>query len=229
MKCYSIVNPSVILRLLTVYLIYSSDLYFTSRSKNDDTFPTKYILFLLCQKETLQEFGIVFWAEPATRFRTAELFSIERQAEKTGLVAWPLTHPTSTLTHYNMFRYFNTTHRDYHFHRMVEPHRLLLYNTPEVHQKLMLPWVQCALDLDCIAPVGSQPHGCDYSHRPRYIYAGCHKYDMSAFNVVLGQVFRGETPYIAVMDLFTVASPAPAPKRNWMGTWNLTAAFKLGS
>lgn len=170
----------------------------------------------------MHEFGAVFWAEPETRFHSAELNPVQTQAERTGIVAWPLTHPTSTLTHYNMFRYFNASHSDYFFHRMVEPDRVMMYNTPDIHEKLMLPWVHCALDIDCIAPPGAQPHGCDFSHRPRYIYAGCHKYDMSAFNVVLGKVFRLETPYIAVMDLFVVV-PSPRKKLSWTSLWNLTS------
>ena len=165
-------------------------------------------------QETILEFGAVFWAEPTTRFVSAELFSVQGQTERVGVVGWPLTHPTSTLTHYNMFRYFNTTHHKFYFHRMIEPDRLMLYNTGAIHQKLMLPWIRCVLDYDCIAPHGSQPHGCNYNRRPRYIYAGCHRYDMSAFNIALGEMFNHQTPYIAVMDLFVVVNPPV--KKSWL-------------
>ncbi len=152
------------------------------------------------------EFGAVFWCDSHTRFKTAEIFTLNNQAERVGIVGWSISYPTSTLSHHNMFRYFNTSEDKYYFHRMVEADALILYHTETVHHKLMLKWVKCALDPECIAPKGSQPRGCNFTHKPKYLYAGCHRYDTSALNVILGQVFHFETPYIAIMDLFEIAA-----------------------
>ena len=57
----------------------------------------------------------------------------------------------------------------------------------------MKPWVQCALTFDCISPIGAQPSGCHYDKRPIYRYSGCHHYDTSAFNIILGVLFKLDT------------------------------------
>lgn len=53
----------------------------------------------------------------------------------------------------------------------------------------MLPWVQCALTAECIAPIGAQRSGCRFDKKPLYRYSGCHRYDVSALNVVLGIMY----------------------------------------
>lgn len=45
---------------------------------------------------------------------------------------------------------------------------LFLVNTREVHQEIMLPWVQCALTQDCIFPIGAQSTGCKFDKKPSY-------------------------------------------------------------
>lgn len=37
---------------------------------------------------------------------------------------------------------------------------------------------------------GAQSGGCKLNKKPQYRYSGCHDYDASAFNIVLGQTFN---------------------------------------
>lgn len=56
---------------------------------------------------------------------------------------------------------------------------------------------------ECISPPGAQSTGCVTFLKPKYMYRRCHKYDMSALNVILGQVFDfGEGEYTAEQNLF---------------------------
>ena len=88
---------------------------------------------------------------------------------------------------------------------------LLIYNTPTVHQRLMLPWLQCALLPDCVAPTGAQAGGCRFNKKPHYRYSGCHGYDTSALNVALGLMFRPDrTPYIETERLEKAEEPEGA-------------------
>ena len=146
--------------------------------------------------------------EPWIRFNSPDLWLVSSYARERGLISWPLVYPTSSLTHYNTFRYFNVSHTEYYFHRTIDPTRTIYYNTAKLHQEVMLPWVKCALDVDCIAPWGSQPRGCNFQRKPKYIYAGCHHYDMSAFNVILAKAFHFKTPYITDKDIFKVVFSA---------------------
>ena len=162
---------------------------------------------LFFQQETLHEFGAVFYCDVQMRFINSGLDpEVTTHAFIYGLATWSThdAYPTSTFTHYNMFRFFDTTHQNFYFHRMVDPNIALLYNTKAVHNKLMLPWVKCALDYDCLAPLGAQTSGCNYLHKPKYIYAGCHKYDISPFNVLAGLMFNFTSPYITNKEIFYI-------------------------
>ncbi|XP_013783144.1 uncharacterized protein LOC106467345 [Limulus polyphemus] len=141
-------------------------------------------------QEVLNKAGAVLWLDIQFRFNKTLPSSVLKNAEQKGLVAWKLDHPTSSLTHQKMFDYFHISQEYYYFHHMVDPSHIILYNTESIHHKLMLPWVQCALTLDCIAPIGAQGSGCRFNKKPMYRYSGCHRYDMSALNVVLGLMYN---------------------------------------
>lgn len=158
---------------------------------------------------------MVFWCHHTMRFNDSDLTTLQAQAEGLGLVAWPAQdYPTSTYTHYGTFRYLGADQSQYHFHRMVEPEMALYCNTYRLHFKLMMPWVHCALDPDCISPYGSEASGCDLSRRPRYTYAGCHRYDTSAFNVVLGQMFFLDDAYIPTRSIFYLEKSLPSSSKS---------------
>lgn len=80
---------------------------------------------------------------------------------------------------------------------------MAIYNSEKVARQLMLPWVKCALLEECISPPGAQNTGCNYFRRPLYKYTGCHRYDMSALNIILGKTFGfEEEPYTSVDNVF---------------------------
>lgn len=89
-----------------------------------------------------------------------------------------------------MFEYFHTGADNFLFVQMVSADVLLIVNTESVHREIMLPWVQCSLTQDCIIPIGAQSEGCKFNKRPQYRYSGCHSYDASALNIVLGLRFK---------------------------------------
>lgn len=74
--------------------------------------------------------------------------------------------------------------------------------------QIMLPWIKCTLSYDCIAPIGSKVSGCDFHREPHFMYSGCHWYEMSAFNVVLGLAYNMDTSHYLVnfQSAFEVAN-----------------------
>lgn len=109
-----------------------------------------------------------------------------------GILAWPMAskNAVSTLTHMKMFDYFNTNPEKFFFLRMVTADTLIVLNTKSIHKEILLPWIQCALTQDCIVPIGAQSGGCRFDKKPQYRYSGCHNYDTSALNIVLGLKFK---------------------------------------
>ena len=72
----------------------------------------------------------------------------------------------------------------------------------------MLPWVQCALTIECIWPTGAQRVGCNYQRKPKYKYSSCHYSEMSALNVILGLMFNHDvTPYTTSKEIFGIEEP----------------------
>ncbi|EEC05530.1 conserved hypothetical protein [Ixodes scapularis] len=151
-------------------------------------------------QELLRQAGAVLWLEPDYQLTAApDPRRVVGRALREGLAApWsPEPQPTSALTHLGMFEYLGAPREAFFFHRMVDPSVMLLFDSPQVRGRLMLPWVRCALVAECITPVGAQSTGCRFDKKPLYRYSGCHRYDMSALNVILGLLYsNNQQPYV---------------------------------
>ncbi|XP_063228177.1 uncharacterized protein LOC134534080 [Bacillus rossius redtenbacheri] len=169
----------------------------------------------LIVQDALNKAGAVLFLESDQRLVSGRVDSLVGRARETGVASWATRHATSSLTHPKMFDYFRTSAESFLFLPMVEAGRLLLFNTPAVHSGVMLPWVQCALTHDCILPIGAQSGGCRFNKKPQYRYAGCHRYDESALNIVLGlhfdfderrYTYRGTEPLLRKLGPEAVAA-----------------------
>lgn len=132
-------------------------------------------IFIL--QDALQATGAVFYIECEYRFskhttsdKVFALFDKLVKDPNKAIVTWPMNskHSVSTLTHKKMFEYFHTNWNSFIFLRMVSADMLMAVNTEFVHQEIMLPWVQCALTQDCLAPIGAQSGGCRFDKKPLY-------------------------------------------------------------
>ncbi|XP_071109069.1 uncharacterized protein [Haliotis cracherodii] len=146
----------------------------------------------ICIQELLTEYGAVMWVDTSLYFTNSKINESLALAQASGIAAWTIQDPTSSLTHPKMFQFFKTKPDEFYFHRAVESSHLVIYNTETIHRELMLPWVKCALLEECISPTGAQNVGCNYLRKPLFKYSGCHHYDMSALNVILGLLFDFE-------------------------------------
>ncbi|XP_015916333.1 uncharacterized protein [Parasteatoda tepidariorum] len=151
-------------------------------------------------QEVLNEAGAIVVIDVRFTLISGELHKLMSHAEKTGVISWTINQPTSALTHPRMFDYFHTQQEKFFFHRMVEPNHMILLNTEHIHFRLMFPWVKCALVPNCIAPIGAQNSGCRFDKKPLYRYTGCHRYDTSALNVVLGLMFDFSSSHYAAKE-----------------------------
>lgn len=154
----------------------------------------------ICIQETLKLHGAVIWADSAEYFQSGNLTRTLQQARSVGLVAWTIEHPTSAITHPKMFDFFKTKQDLYYFHRAIETSHIVLFNTPTVQSEIMLPWTKCALLEECISPTGAQNVGCNFMRKPLFLYSGCHYYDMSALNTILGLLFDYDVQSYAAKD-----------------------------
>lgn len=154
------------------------------------------------QVASVQTYNL-FWLDPHYRFLPgtiehhptllADLLASTRNIS--GIRSWSIEAPTSALTHPRTCEYFHSTADNFYFHRMVRSSHLVISISESTWQPfelgIMLPWVRCALTEGCIAPLGSQwRSSCRLDKKPHYRYSGCHHYDMSALNVLLGIAYN---------------------------------------
>ena len=162
---------------------------------------------------TLRDQGSLVWLDINYRLTESDLSSWLRQAETHSVLAWSEPEPaagpnmamaTTALTHPKMFGFFDKRkYEDYAFQHMVGLGGLILYNSEMVRSKLMLPWLQCVLTESCVNPIGAQDTGCRFDKKPQFRYSGCHRYDLSALNIVLGEMFNfQESLYIGDSSFF---------------------------
>lgn len=137
-------------------------------------------------KDALTRSKSILFVENYIRFRGGNLQKLRNKVLGTGVLGWNTPTAVSTRTHPKMFDYFQTDADDFIFLRMVDLDIALFMDTPFVEKNIMLPWLKCALTVECIDPIGAQWNGCKYNKKPLYRYSGCHAYDVSAFNIVLG-------------------------------------------
>ncbi|GAB6019674.1 hypothetical protein CHUAL_001230 [Chamberlinius hualienensis] len=157
-------------------------------------------------QDMLNSAGAVLWLDIHYHPNGNKLDNITLHAATSGLVAWGIEQPTSALTHPRMFEYFHAQQQNFYFHHLAELNHVILYNLEYIHSRLMLPWVQCSLIFECIAPIGAQGSGCRFDKKPMYRYSGCHRYDTSAFNVALGVLFNfNDANYTTQEKLFRMA------------------------
>ncbi|XP_039278149.1 uncharacterized protein LOC120350077, partial [Nilaparvata lugens] len=143
-------------------------------------------------QDALNRAGAILFLECDQRLVTSSVGQLTEAVTSSGVVTWATQHAVTSLTHPRMFDYFSASDRReaFYFLPMVDVSHILLYNTEQVHFKVMLPWVQCALIRDCIIPIGAQSAGCRFNKKPQYRYSGCHSYDASALNIVLGLTYK---------------------------------------
>lgn len=94
------------------------------------------------------------------------------------------------MTHPSMFKYLNVEASEFYFIHMLDTSKFIIYNTQAVHYRLMFNWIKCALNEECIAPPGSKFNGCYLDRRPQFLYSGCHRYEMSAFSILVARMFE---------------------------------------
>ncbi|XP_066603427.1 uncharacterized protein [Prorops nasuta] len=149
---------------------------------------------LVIQK-ALNSLGSILYMDSDMRLNSSEISKY--LSPKSGILTWSTKHAISSLTHPKMYEYFHVSAESFFFLPLIRASHLVIKNSKEIRDNVMLPWVQCALTRDCIYPIGAQSAGCRFNKKPQYRYSGCHAYDTSALNIVLGLHFHfDDTHYV---------------------------------
>ena len=152
--------------------------------------------------EVLKEHEEVFWVDTSIRFHHLVLESILTDLMGFPLLANQIIYPNGYFTDDTTFKFFKVDRAKFGSLRQVDGGMLLLRNNTYL-QKLIIfqPWVDCAMEKQCIAADGLVLNGCDQKEMHALlkrdpesgsinpIFYGCHRFDQSALSPLLAGKF----------------------------------------
>ena len=141
--------------------------------------------------ELSHDYEVIFYGDASVRLVKPAIDIMVRQMLNFPFVPgllWSL--PIVSLTHDGMLRYLNITlsRKELNKFGHLQSGLWAVWAKEEMKEKLIKPWTDCGLHLECIAPNGSGSR-CDFELRKKKgnegIYIGCHRYDQSALSMLL--------------------------------------------
>ena len=142
-------------------------------------------------KELSERNEVFFWCDASCRI-TPNFLKYVANLIKFPIL--PLRRIDSVIrtTHDKMFEYLHmknmTREQMMKAAPQFEANSIVFRANDFVKDKFLPKWVDCALHPECIAPPGAGLYGCNFK-RPMNAYAGCHRYDQSAFDAILVRDF----------------------------------------
>ena len=145
----------------------------------------------LIVKQVSSEYDIIMYGDSSVRLISCNITTALQHLLEFPFFGNPILSKAVQFAHDGMIRYlqFPKRRRDMKDVASIMGGCWLMWATYEMKMKLIEPLVDCALNEDCIAPFGSQISGCNMSDINDGSYAGCHRYDQSALNLILAREF----------------------------------------
>lgn len=153
-------------------------------------------------QEVLNNYQTVLYIDSSIYFNTDHIGEPLATAKSVGMFSQTLTYFNLTdYTNPKMFEWFDHTHKDFENMATIEAN-ILIFNRCFITSLIMKTWVTCALDVNCIDPVGSRLMGCP----------GCHRYDQDALTIAISYFYgfpKQETVYLPASSFLP---PLPGDK-----------------
>ncbi|KAL3848590.1 hypothetical protein ACJMK2_019439 [Sinanodonta woodiana] len=150
----------------------------------------------------LAEFGHIFWINPTFQLISAELAPLVHDSHERGVsvIAQSVSYSTFAVTHPEMLKFIKSDKAKLTHHPHLEIFAMMIHNTPEVHENIMKLFTACALEKACLAPDGAKWQ-CQWDFTGRK-HANCHRYDESALNILLKNMFDYDSTKFAHGNIY---------------------------
>lgn len=134
----------------------------------------------------------VLWMDTSVRLTSKEFSKTFTQLNETmGILMLSTSEPAHSnfaTTHEGMYTYLPTDEERMKQVTMRETGAMLIFKSKEVSVFVLWWWYHCAMTKGCIAPVNELV--CDFKEGDMFKeYAGCHRFDQSAMNILLANRF----------------------------------------
>ena len=155
---------------------------------------SRYAWKPLIVREVSQEYDVIMYGDASVRVISPLIGkALISLLEFPFIDGGPYTMPMISLTDNRTIDYFNFPPSRQYMAKWgtVQAGCWLMLANDIMKQKVIEPWADCALHLECISPAGTSSGRCrmeDLEYKDgRYI--GCHRFDQSALNIILAKEF----------------------------------------
>ena len=139
-----------------------------------------------------QEYDVIMYGDASLRMTSCNMTqALEHLLNFPFLDLHPTSYRAIEFTHDGMMKYLHyPEHRkDIAQLETLQGGCYLMWANSIMQEKLIEPWLDCALHQECIAPKGSRLGPCKFTKHHDGHYVGCHRYDQSALNLILAREF----------------------------------------
>lgn len=146
-------------------------------------------------KELAQEHEVIFYGDASVRLMLPLAENILPLLSGFPVVVGHAYHqlPIIQVTHDGMASYLNftLTRKEMRHFGHIQAGAWVMWLNSTFRKQLLEPWADCALHESCISPPGAALAPCDFKNGKygRWDYIGCHRYDQSAFSLILVREF----------------------------------------
>ncbi|XP_071080188.1 uncharacterized protein [Haliotis cracherodii] len=140
---------------------------------------------LLIQLELLQH-RYVTWMDSSIRLLQQDFHRTFQLGINNGIMVAYGEFSMAQQTDLGMFRWFKEEPCLFSSYYEVQPGYIIAYGNSFTMDKVMRPWVACALNKTCILP-DSAVYDCDNT---AWRYGKCHRHDQSAISIILTRLFQ---------------------------------------
>lgn len=153
----------------------------------------------------LAHFGHIVYVEPDRFLMTKKMKDYIEHSRRYGvtIVGRKLQYSPYVVTHPEMYYFFPVDTRKLQRINMFEVNMMIMHNSQPVRHNLMRHLVACTLEEYCISPPGSQMVCNQQMYPGSKKYANCHRYDLSAMNILLDKWFEYNPDLFLVRDIVT--------------------------
>ena len=162
--------------------------YQQSHVKNLYTFAWKPIIVKLISVE----YDVIMYGDSSLRMKSCNISSaLAYLFEFPFLDLNPVYARVIEFTHDGMIKYLHypKSRKDMAHIETLQGGCWLMWANTVMKEKLIEPWLDCALHKECIAPKGATLFTCHMTQNHDGHYIGCHRFDQSALNVILAREF----------------------------------------
>lgn len=143
-------------------------------------------------QETLKIYSGALWIDSSIAFASGDMTDIFQHLLRTNnrgvFLFLEAGHTNLPVTHPHTYQYLPSNLTALLSVRQLQAGVMLLYRTRFVIKHVIRWWVYCALEEQCIAP--DKNRYCNLRRLNSTTHIGCHRYDQTAVNLILANVFN---------------------------------------